>query len=86
MLKRLVAELSLDKQTCRTSPGETSKNGAPPVPVEMRQTGMEGARNGQGKKAHASADCERSAADRSGDSEREDDSGSEPGSGDMVQT
>jgi hypothetical protein len=33
------------------------------VPDEMRQTGMEGAENGQGKEAHAGADREHSAAD-----------------------
>ena len=32
------------------------------VPVELRQTGMEGALNGQCKKAHSGADCEHSAS------------------------
>ena len=33
------------------------------VPGELRQTGMEGARNGEGEEAHTGADCEYSAAD-----------------------
>lgn len=41
---------------------------------------MEGAGNGRGKEAHAGADCEHSAADRSGNIERQDNACSEPGS------
>jgi hypothetical protein len=33
------------------------------VPVDLRKTGMEGARDGQGEEAHTGADCEPAAAD-----------------------